>query len=323
MLFDEYISAENADRSAAMAGGVNTAAPQVLTVAIPLPTPSEPTSTALPTAVGGLPLAPRRFDAAGEVERHFPTAGVSVSGPFLAFYEHFGPTICGTPLTGEVMFEGRRIQVFEHLALEENAAGLVRPRALGAEWMARLADSDGHRSDGDTLQIIDLTDQLSSLGSGGTYETRPLADIRYLVIHHTGAPPEIGPVTIAEEHIEGNGWPGIGYHYVVGEDGTVWRTQDLTTISHHARQFSAVSVGIALAGDLIDAIPPPAQIDRAAALAAELLDELGLPVSAVRGHREMVETRCPGDAFMRVWRPRLLDAVRQRLGVVPSALPRV
>lgn len=247
--------------------------------------------------------------------RHFPSAGVSVGGPFLAFYEHFGPTICGLPLSDEIMHEGRKIQVFEHLALEEYATGKVRPAALGADWLARLTEEETAAERTDDVRVIDLVDRLPRRDGAADYDRRPLADIRYLVIHHTGAPPTVGPEAIAQEHINGFGWPGIGYHYVVGADGTVWRTQDLTVVSHHARQFNGVSVGIALAGDLLDGVPPAAQLDRTAALLADLLDQLGLPISAVRGHRELVETRCPGDAFMRVWRPRLLTALRRRLGI--------
>lgn len=264
------------------------------------------------------PTAPRpispRSDADGGSVRHFPSSGVALRGPFLAFYEHFGPTICGRPLTDAILFEGRRVQVFEHLVLEEHAIGRVRPRALGGDWLAHhlVEDTESIGDAGLQLRIIDIVDRLPHAPAPQAYARRPLADIRYLVIHHTGTSAEVGPEAIAREHVEGLGWPGIGYHFVVGADGTVWRTQDPTTVSHHARQFNAVSVGIALAGDLLDAVPPAAQLDAAAAVTAWLLDQLGLPVSSVRGHRELVETRCPGEPFFTVWRPRLLEAVKAR-----------
>lgn len=270
----------------------------------------------------GPAAAARRPEAAGEALRHFPSAGVTVTGPYLAFYEHFGPTICGTPLTDEIMFEGRRLQVFEHLVLEEHAEGRVRPRALGSEWLTRLSDVVGVPGDTDAVQLIDVVERLPSLEGASAYARRPLADIRYIVIHHTGTSSAVSPEAIATEHVESLGWPGIGYHFVVGVDGTVWQTQDLTTVSHHARQFNAVSVGIALVGDLLDSAPPTVQLERTAALTAEVLDQLGLPISTVRGHRELVDTRCPGDAFMRVWRPLLINAVKNKIGLAAQPLPR-
>ncbi len=298
MLFDEYIPSGNAEWHAS-ASTANRASDVDPVQATRRPPP-----------------APRRPEAAGETARHFPTAGVSVSGPFLAFYEHFGPTICGTPLTDEILFEGRRLQVFEHLVLEEQTEGRVRPRALGGEWLAGLLEDTAVPNSNDDVRVIDIIDRLPHGEGVGPYGHRPLADIRYLVIHHTGTSADVGPEAIAKEHVQGLGWPGIGYHFVVGIDGTVWQTQDLTTVSHHARQFNAVSVGIALAGDLLDSIPPAVQLERTAALTAGILDQLGLPISTVRGHRELVETRCPGDAFMRLWRPRLIDAVKNKIGLV-------
>jgi hypothetical protein len=51
-------------------------------------------------------------------------------------------------------------------------------------------------------------------------------------------------------------------------------------------------------------------------LLAKLLYDLGLPMDAVRGHREMVPTPCPGETFLPVWKPRIVDATNRRLGLV-------
>lgn len=267
-----------------------------------------------------LPAAPAR--PAAEPTVRVPERDVAVRGAFLGFWDAFGRTLCGLPLTDEVLVDGVRCQVFDHLVLEEWAPGQVRPAAIGGAWLAARARGgavNGRGPSAASLPVVDLVGHLAE-APGAAYPTRTLADIRYLVVHHTGAPIEVGPRQIAEEHVHALGWPGIGYHYVVGADGTAWRTQDLTAISHHARQFNPVAVGVALAGDLAHAAPPPEQLDGAARLLADLADRLGLPPEAIRGHGEMVATPCPGDAFLADWKPRLLAAVaRARRGIGSAA----
>lgn len=278
----------------------------------PVPASGPAPAGAGPEPKADLPEAPARAPDGPAVR--VAERGVSVRGPFLEFWEAFGRTVCGLPLTDEILVDGVRCQVFDNLLLEEWLPGRVRPMAAGAAWLAARARArpvgvNGHGPGAAPVGLVDLVGRLPA-APGAAYPTRTLADIRYLVIHHTGAPIEVGPRQIAEEHVQALGWPGIGYHYVVGADGTAWRTQDLTAISHHARQFNPVAAGIALAGDLSEADPPPAQLAGAAALLADLLDRLGLPLEAVRGHGEVVPTPCPGAAFAR-WKPELLDAVRR------------
>lgn len=275
--------------------------------------------SAQPETAGAFPVAPPR--PLGEHGASVAERGVRVGGPFLAFWEAFGQTLCGLPLTDEILIDGVRSQVFDNLVLEEHAPGRVRPAACGAAWLALAGRSpaNGHVPTTGDSAAIDLVGQLPT-ASAASYASRTLADIRYLVVHHTGAPIEIGPRQIAEEHVNALGWPGIGYHFVVGADGTVWRTQDLTTTSHHARQFNPVSVGIALVGDLTHGAPPPDQLDGAARLVADLADRLGLPLEAVRGHGEMVPTACPGEAFLDGWKAQLLAAAgRARRAAAPAA----
>ncbi len=249
--------------------------------------------------------------------RYFVETGHWVDGPFLSFYEHFGPTLCGLPVTDALIEGGVRTQYFECLALEEHEPGRIRVKSLGRQYLALVASNQT----GETAPppVVDLRHDLRR-DPTQHYPTRALSEIRYLVIHHTGVGSEVGPAEIAAQHVEGNGWPGIGYHYVVGAGGTVHQTQDLTVVSYHARQFNPVAIGIALVGDLSSALPTASQLDSTAHLVAGLLSQLGLPADAVRGHREMVPTPCPGESFLRVWKPSLMQAVELRLEADLEAL---
>lgn len=254
---------------------------------------------------------------ATEPPRHALVAGYSVGGPFRAFYEHYGPTLCGLPISDVTIENGVRSQYFQCLALEEHEPGRVRVKALG-ETVLALQRSQLPVDPVVGPQIIDLADHLRR-DPTQRYATRPLSDIRYLVIHHTGAPVNVSPEIVAAEHVERNGWPGIGYHFLVDPIGNIYRTQDLTTVGFHARQFNSVAVGVALIGDLSSTMPMATQLDATASLVARLLLELGLPPESVRGHREMVPTACPGESFLRVWKPALMQAVNVRLGQQAAA----
>jgi len=147
------------------------------------------------------------------------------------------------------------------------------------------------------------------------YETRPLADIRRLVIHQSGLPAEVGPEQIARFQVERRVWPGIGYHYFIRADGAILKTAPLECVSYHTRRDNQHSAGICLAGRFEDAPPPEAQLEATAILVAYLCGRLNIQaaVGGVVGHNELVETECPGKQWREGarWREQLLERVAQ------------
>jgi hypothetical protein len=245
----------------------------------------------------------------------------AVGDPFRVFYAQFGETLCGRPVSEVVVENGRRCQYFEHLALEEGDDGRPRLKPLGRAWFEQRANQAAATEWAPPRpQVVDVRADLPRHATK-TYPLRPLEDIRYLVVHHTGAPGDIAVRAIADEHVRVNDWPGIGYHFVIDPTGVIYQTQDLTTVSYHARQFNPAAAGIALMGDLTVALPTVEQMEALATLVARVLADLGLPASSVRGHREMVATPCPGDTFLSVWKPRLLRDVAAKLSPQAAAIP--
>lgn len=130
------------------------------------------------------------------------------------------------------------------------------------------------------------------------YTTRKLTDISTITIHHTVS--NTTPEVIARYHVGTRGWPGIGYHFIVMGDGTIYQVNYLETKSYHAGtdapgDENLYSVGVALMGDFTNAPPPEAQLVAAANLVAYLKDMLGVDI--VKGHKDMpgAETQCPGN----------------------------
>lgn len=162
--------------------------------------------------------------------------------------------------------------------------------------------------DNGAYEIVDIVEQLP-VHETLRYADRPLEAITTLTIHHTVSPPERPIAQIAQYHVSSNGWPGIGYHFVIDDKGVIYQTNHLTTKSYHAGSASAPgdenywSVGIALQGDFTNAPPPQAQQDAARWLVARLRGMLAT-ATAVAGHRQMpgAQTACPG-ATWESWLP--------------------
>jgi hypothetical protein len=111
------------------------------------------------------------------------------------------------------------------------------------------------------------------------------------------------------------GWPGIGYHYFIYDDGRIEQTQALQTIAYHAGGANQSRIGICLAGDFTDQPPPDAQLQATGQLAAWLLDELDLPLEAIQPHKGFRPTECPGDQWDSgaKWGEKLLKQVEAAL----------
>jgi N-acetyl-anhydromuramyl-L-alanine amidase AmpD len=154
------------------------------------------------------------------------------------------------------------------------------------------------------------------------YERRPLSQITHIAIHHTAAPPRLPAARIAELHIAADPargkdpWPGIGYHFLVQEDGVIEQTNHLETASYHVARHYSYAVGIAFAGSFMNGkIPTSTQLRAGAHLVAWLMQELKAPLARVWGHREFPDnmTVCPGGEWTQGnrWRDLLFERIEQ------------
>lgn len=141
------------------------------------------------------------------------------------------------------------------------------------------------------VQINNITDQLPK-APGKSYGSRPLQAINMFVLHHS-ATTTGSPVAYANYHIQENGWPGIGYHFVIQQDGTVYQTNELTTISYHASGVNSQAVGICLTGNYDLSAPPPAQHAALIGLLRHLRGIIGQ--KPVYGHHQFSSKSCPGN----------------------------
>lgn len=190
--------------------------------------------------------------------------------------------------------------------------------------------------------MVDVVDKLPRHPTLPPYSKRT-APIKRIVVHHTDTPPTMTVEQIAAYHVNGERrdaqgnlvkaqWPGIAYHFVITPDGVIHQTQRPETRSYHAGNANNDALGISLIGRFLrrnwngTAIPPELQLPSAAQmrsvshLIAWLMQEYNIAdVQQVIGHKEVMDTTCPGDQWTTGanWKAKLhqeIQAVRARGG---------
>jgi N-acetylmuramoyl-L-alanine amidase len=116
------------------------------------------------------------------------------------------------------------------------------------------------------------------------------------MIHHDGATPvtRTGPAVpraIDAEH-KARGWAGIGYNWVIDQDGTIFEGRGWDLVGAHCPDHNtrAFGVQVAIGGDQQ---PSPAALVSARALYQACCRRVGRTLTPL-GHRDGRATECPG-----------------------------
>lgn len=268
-------------------------------------------------------------------ERKFTQTGKTVRGSFLRFLDQYGLDICGYPITEQIEEDGVPSQYFQRVGLEEFQPDNVRLKMVGAEaWSSRkvidqlqaqikeLRDRLGLEASPSKPAIEDIVEKLPTHASK-QHTTRNLADIKQIVVHHSAAPPTVGIETIAHYHVTRMDWPGIGYHFVVTADGSLYQVNRMETVSHHAANVNPRSVGVCFLGNFNVEVPPADQLRAGAHLIAWLMDELHIAQDDVKGHREFMSTACPGNQWLQGqnWKQMLHQGIAKVQEMSPQSDP--
>lgn len=120
-----------------------------------------------------------------------------------------------------------------------------------------------------------------------------------LIVLHCSATPQGRDVTVADIrrwHLE-RGFADIGYYFVIRLDGTVEAGRPVDRIGAHCKGHNRNSIGICYVGGADASLRSKDTRTPQQKLAlAMLLDRLKslYPEAAVRKHRELAATECPG-----------------------------
>ena len=125
-------------------------------------------------------------------------------------------------------------------------------------------------------------------------DLRKRALTKRAIIHHS-ASPDVPASTIHGWHL-GQKWAGIGYHFVIRQNGVIERGRPEWALGVHAGPGNTDSIGICLAGNFEAGKPTPAQMDALVWLLRDYLMPKYGKLSVI-GHRDVMQTACPGRNF--------------------------
>ena len=140
------------------------------------------------------------------------------------------------------------------------------------------------------------------------YQERALTTIDRIVLHHTETPRATTWQAVAQYHVNGNGWPGIGYHIGVRSSGgrvKVSLLNDPRTRSYHAHTVgNDHGLAVCVAGKFDTDRPSDAEQDTLRRVVATVRSwRSALPVVA-HGDVPGNSTECPG-RYLRALLPAL------------------
>lgn len=135
------------------------------------------------------------------------------------------------------------------------------------------------------MNIIDVGLKFKSL----SYGNKP----NKLVLHHA----EASKCTVQDIHSWhlNNGWSGIGYHYFIRKDGSVYKGRPDGAIGSHCQGSNTGSLGICFEGNYMKETMPAAQYNAGIDLIKYLRGKYGN--LTIYGHKELLATECPGSKF--------------------------
>ena len=136
------------------------------------------------------------------------------------------------------------------------------------------------------MQIIE-----TNLPTNGSFSRRNMTD--EIILHHAEAS-HASVEEVNRWHLE-RGWTGIGYHFYIRKDGRIYRGRPEWAVGAHAQGVNGHSVGVCCEGRYMTETMPEAQLAALCRLVQELL--IKYPGAALKRHRDVGSTDCPGDKF--------------------------
>ena len=115
-------------------------------------------------------------------------------------------------------------------------------------------------------------------------EPKPMKTHQYIIIHNTGNPNTIQK--IITNHVKKKHYTSIGYHILIGKNGQIYYSRDISRVGAHTYKYNTKAIGIALFGNFNKTEPTEKQL----ASLNKLLDILSkeLNIKEVLGHNQAI-----------------------------------
>jgi N-acetylmuramoyl-L-alanine amidase len=142
--------------------------------------------------------------------------------------------------------------------------------------------------------------------------------VRQIIVHYTATYDDDQTVDrdVVDRWHKNRGWSGIGYHFLIRQDGTVQRGREVDTVGAHAPPNTG-RVGVCYVGGLKRSSGPNVGVDTRTPAQTEALIKIisdlkaGVyntsvvtvdPDAEVLGHRDVGSTQCPGFDVPKWWK---------------------
>lgn len=149
-----------------------------------------------------------------------------------------------------------------------------------------------------SARVVSIIDRLPR-HSSKRYGRRDFSQIQNIVIHHSASDGQtawdIARFHVTGNHLDAGGAPAIAYHFFLSEDGTIYQTNSLDTVSWHVKGHNTESIGICLSGNLDNHPPTSAQKNSLKKLTDQLKGQF--PKARVLQHKDLRPTSCAGKYF--------------------------
>lgn len=116
---------------------------------------------------------------------------------------------------------------------------------------------------------------------------------KYIIVHHAAAS-KASADDIHKIHL-GKGWAGIGYHFYVRKDGSVYQGRPTDKVGAHTTGYNSQSVGICFEGNFES--ETMSEVQKKAGQELILYLKSIYPKAEIKRHRDFNPTACPGKNF--------------------------
>lgn len=113
-----------------------------------------------------------------------------------------------------------------------------------------------------------------------------------IILHHAAGN---GSVESVHNYHEGLGWSGIGYHYYVRKDGSIYRGRPEEMVGGHTSGYNYCSIGVCAEGNFETDVMSDAQREAIRALVLDIRTRY--PDTQTIRHKDVAATACPGKNY--------------------------
>ena len=121
-----------------------------------------------------------------------------------------------------------------------------------------------------------------------------MKEIEGIVLHNSGVS-VLQSIEVIHNYHKNKGWAGIGYHYYVRKDGSVYRGRPENMAGAHCPGVNSTSIGICAEGNFNEETMSDVQKQAIIELVKDIKSRYN--IKWIKGHREILATSCPGANF--------------------------